>query len=243
MCTVSIFRDSSNRLVLTSNRDEKIHRKTDAPLKVKVGNQFVIYPRDVEKNGTWIAMGETGRIVCLLNGGFEKHVPTGNYIKSRGQVVLDVFQFETIDQFIQEVELENIEPFTMFILKDKNDPFIHEIVWDGKTKTCQLLDSSIPLLRSSATLYSPDIRKNRVDIFNQWITDETNLNATSILDLHFATNNNNGFILNQQENLKTVSVSQILIGESEGTFNYLDILDRDKNTRITQQWEKTLHYY
>ena len=82
MCTVTYF-PLKNKIVLTSNRDEKPNRSAQEIHREK----GIFYPKDTTKNGTWFAVSENGNALILLNGAFENHPVKTNYRKSRGLIV------------------------------------------------------------------------------------------------------------------------------------------------------------
>ena len=90
MCTVT-FIPVRDEFFITSNRDEKLGRKTAVtPVAYKQDGHYLIYPKDADAGGTWIALKENGDAVVLLNGAFLPHVPLPPYRKSRGLILLDI---------------------------------------------------------------------------------------------------------------------------------------------------------
>ncbi len=77
MCTVTFIGSKENEFILTSNRDEKILRETERPSIYRINSREVAFPKDKLAGGTWIAMGGSGVVCCLLNGAFELHESTG----------------------------------------------------------------------------------------------------------------------------------------------------------------------
>ena len=70
MCTVT-FIPGKDRYFITSNRDEKMLRKPAiAPQPYVINGNTLVYPRDADAGGTWIAMNENGNAAVLLNGAF-----------------------------------------------------------------------------------------------------------------------------------------------------------------------------
>src|SRR4051812_5816730 len=103
MCTVTYLPKSKDSFILTSSRDEKPLRKIARPPSIhKRGKQLILFPKDPQGGGTWIAVSESGQTICLLNGAFDKHIPEPPYRKSRGIVALDALQFNTLDSFGKE---------------------------------------------------------------------------------------------------------------------------------------------
>jgi len=73
MCTVT-YLPLKKGFILTSNRDERLLRKPSTVPQIQLINKVaVLFPRDMEANGTWMATAQNGRSVCLLNGAFEPH--------------------------------------------------------------------------------------------------------------------------------------------------------------------------
>lgn len=95
MCTVT-YCLNDEKIVLTSNRDERIARPTLLPSVYQVKGKKVLFPKDQEAGGTWIASAENGRLACLLNGADKKHISRGKYTRSRGRILLISFSFESI---------------------------------------------------------------------------------------------------------------------------------------------------
>ncbi|GBL36066.1 hypothetical protein EMGBS15_16610 [Filimonas sp.] len=89
MCTVTYLPVSSSSFILTHNRDEH-HTRAIAllPEKKTMQDIEIIFPTDQQGGGTWIATSKEFTL-CLLNGGFEKHIPSPPYRHSRGLVILD----------------------------------------------------------------------------------------------------------------------------------------------------------
>lgn len=151
MCTVTYF-PLKNKIVLTSNRDEKPNRSAQEIHREK----GIFYPKDATKNGTWFAVSENGNVIILLNGAFENHQRKTEYKKSRGLIVLDLIKEENIFNALQYIDLQNIEPFTLVIFQEKQ---LAEFRWDGTEKHLKILDNSRSYIWSSATLYDKSTKK------------------------------------------------------------------------------------
>src|SRR4030095_9832506 len=96
MCTVSFVPLSNSRFILTSNRDETIKRGlASSPQKINRNGTEIICPVDPLASGSWIGVSEKGRVICLLNGAFERHKHRPPYRMSRGIVVLDALTFSS----------------------------------------------------------------------------------------------------------------------------------------------------
>lgn len=116
MCTVT-FVPTSTGFILTSNRDEKNYRPTLPPEIHVVNGKKLLFPKDEEAGGTWIATNNQHQTVCLLNGAFETHVKNPPYRKSRGLILLESFGYDSFAEFAENVDLENIEPFTLLLIE------------------------------------------------------------------------------------------------------------------------------
>jgi len=239
MCTVSIIKTGVNDITLTSNRDERITRTTLPPEINKFHGQRVLCPLDIEKGGTWIAVSETGRIACLLNGAYVKHVPTGKETISRGRIVLDCFSYNSIEEFVIGVELQKTEPFTMLLVDAFRAESLHELIWDGTEKRHLVKNTSMPGLWSSVTLYSDEERCRKKNIFSS-IIEKTGIEDKSrIFELHAKGIESNGFYLNNPF-LRTISITQIEINENGVSMNYFDFL-LDKQFSKQLEWKEDMH--
>lgn len=213
MCTVS-FVPLQEGYILTSNRDESPNRKTFPPKTVTLKADLSVFaPVDAEKGGSWIATDAQGRTACLLNGGFTNHKRRLPYRKSRGHFVFEAFETLSFSHFIEDINLENIEPFTLILIDDK----LKVLVWDGAQKHVQLLNNKQPHLWSSATLYTREQHQEKLEVFNGFLEDG-NASPQALLQLH-GLYQNNPFVLNR-EHVKTVSITQIVMKCGNSVLNY-----------------------
>jgi hypothetical protein len=209
MCTVTIIPKANNDFVLTSNRDEAPNRVSLPPDFYINSETRLLYPMDKLSGGTWIGLSEKNRVVCVLNGGLNKHQSKQNYKTSRGVVALDFMISEDILETIINYDLIEIEPFTIVIVDWNTALKFYELVWDGKEKHFKELPLE-PKIWSSSTLYNAEMKKERL----QWFDDfksETSLNAQSLLGFHKIAGKGNkdyGVIMNRGF-VKTTSITQI----------------------------------
>ena len=181
MCTVTIIPKGKNDFVLTSNRDEAPSRISLAPDFYDVDNTTLLFPKDELSGGTWIGVSEKNRLICVLNGGFENHERKVNYRMSRGVVAKDFMVAESILKTIETYNFEDIEPFTI-VIADWNDALkFYELVWDGNEKHFIELPLE-PKIWSSCTLYNEVMRKERLQWFENFKTENT-LNGMKIMVL------------------------------------------------------------
>ena len=221
MCTVTYF-PLKNKIVLTSNRDEKPNRSAQEIHREK----GVFYPKDATKNGTWFAVSESGNAIVLLNGAFENHFVKTDYRKSRGLIVLDLIAEENIFKALQFIDLENIEPFTLVIFQENQ---LAEFRWDGTEKHFKMLDNNRSYIWSSATLYDESAREKRKQIFQEFLQNET-ISEEAILDFHHQKTDDleNGITIKRQNTIQTISTTQLVISY-EMTLKHHDRLNEYSN--------------
>ena len=222
MCTLSIFKTSKEGIIVTSNRDEHMARPTLPPQVYSVGGMDVVFPKDELKNGTWLAMGANGVVVCVLNGGFEPHQMGRVFAKSRGQIVLDVFRNGSVASFLDHLDCTGVEPFTLVLLDTQSEE-ITEVVWDENKIHHRPVAMDKPLLWSSTSLYAPKVREERKILFENWI-NKGNKHSKDVRTLHVEPKEKGGFLLPPHSFLKTVSVSQIIVGSLRAEFEYSDLI-------------------
>lgn len=216
MCTVSYF-PVDQGYILTSNRDEDPHRQTAPPDTYSIsGGKKITFPRDMEKGGTWIAMDDLGQVACLLNGAFVRHVRKDQYRMSRGQLIIDAFAASGFELFISEIDLEDIEPFTMILV---NPDGLHKMVWDGREKYAGKLDHHKSQLWSSATLYSDAEHAIKEQFLENSLQRLKIIDRESILHIH-GRDTTTPFILDKKK-VKTVSITQVFFDGKESRMIYL----------------------
>ena len=186
MCTVTYI-PTNTGFYLTSSRDESSSRSTIAPQEYKINDQVLFHPKDEIAGGTWISVNNRGRAACLLNGAFKKHKKAKHYKKSRGLILLKSFSYNSISDFLNEVELENIEPFTLLLLDFSfgSLEIFYELKWDGRVKCITTVNPDLPKIWSSPTLYSMRVRKFRRELFESWLNTFRESKDKMIYNLHY----------------------------------------------------------
>ncbi|MRX68041.1 Transport and Golgi organisation 2 [Flavobacterium resistens] len=224
MCTVS-FINNNGVAIITSNRDEKVIRPgAVVPRNYCHNGKNIMYPKDSKAGGTWFAMDENGTVLVLLNGGITKHIPVLPYRKSRGLIVLDIISDVSSKDFWKQIDLKNIEPFTLVLFQEK---VLYELIWDGCSKRTTKLDETQNHIWSSVTLYSEEIRKERSNWFFDFVKDKNEISALDMLDFHKKTQSDdtqNGLIINRENVMKTLSVTQVVIEKNKGAMKYYDLI-------------------
>ena len=153
MCTVSFLPLENDNFILTSNRDETPLRKTISPKIYQENDVELLSPKDAFAGGTWIGASNRKRIVCLLNGAFEKHQRKEFYRKSRGIIVTELLTVEDAVSEIEQTNFIDIEPFTLVLIDFKKELKIFELIWDGEITDAinQLLNPTILICSGTLT--------------------------------------------------------------------------------------------
>jgi Transport and Golgi organisation 2 len=230
MCVLTYLPTPSG-FIFTSNRDESVVREAAIPpRKYEIEGRYVFFPKDPLGGGTWIGGCDTFTL-CLLNGGFEKHISTPPYRHSRGKVILDFYKYLDVEIFLQKYNFDNIEPFTLVIINRYNSLIINEIRWTGKEVFSKKLSANEARIWSSVTLYTPQIIQERERWFDIFLQENPNYTADDILKFHHFGGNGdvrNNIKMNRENKLKTLSVTQFSIDSENFVVRYED-LQKDKN--------------
>ncbi len=225
MCTVTWLQGSEQQYFLTSNRDELVDRAaSEIAEKQSVLGKKITFPRDSGAGGTWIAICEDQRAICLLNGAFERHERKLPYRKSRGQVVLEYFDHQNIDHFVSDYDLGNIEPFTL-VVSEYNRLF--EMSWDGSKKYLSELDPAEPHIWSSKMLYDSFTVEKREKWFAKWQRQYPDFAFKDILYFHkYAGDGDkqNDVMMNRNDVLKTISVTGLIIDKENIEMIHQDLV-------------------
>ncbi|MFK7747584.1 MAG: NRDE family protein, partial [Kordia sp.] len=225
MCTVSFIYKGNDEFVLTSSRDESPMRETKKPALYSVSDTKLVFPKDAISGGTWIGMSAQKRVVCLLNGGFEKHRRLLRYRHSRGIVVHDFLTAKNIKETIANYNLHLIEPFTVIIVDWNNTLEVLEFVWDGAQKQLKSLSLQTPHIWSSSMLYTDEMKQLRIDWFKTFQQKEE-LHATSLLQFHKTAGNGDANVAVMMDRfvVKTISITQIEKTTDTLSMYYHDLL-------------------
>jgi uncharacterized protein with NRDE domain len=225
MCTVS-FVKTDTKIIITSNRDEQLIRPSAiAPKNYRVNGKNVIYPKDPKGGGTWLVVDENGTLVVLLNGASEKHTFNLGYNKSRGLIVLDIIFHSSPRNFWNIIDLDSIEPFTIVLFQEQE---LFQLRWDGIKKEAIKLGTDKRYIWSSSTLYSKEIREERSDLFKVFLEKNAIITERKLYDFHRyseAQNQENGLVINRNDKLKTLSITQSVIQKNRVTLFHYDFID------------------
>lgn len=168
MCTVT-FVPQTDGFIFTSNRDEDPSRAAIAFQEKQIGRSKVFFPEDQQAKGSWFAFSDTGQFACVLNGAFQPHDRKTNYLMSRGLMLLQFFEPNSINEFLRSFSFEGIEPFTLLIY---NADDFREVRWDEDQLHQKQLSMEQVHLWSSCTLYNEDWWKQRSTNFGRFIKEE-----------------------------------------------------------------------
>jgi hypothetical protein len=223
MCTVTYIPGKSG-FNLTSNRDEHISRgKAVAPRQYKRGKSTLLYPKDSDKNGSWITAKSNGDLIVLLNGAFVKHQPQPKYKKSRGLILMDIINAENPIEFYRTMNLYGIEPFTIILYVSGQ---LYESRWDGGSKNMKPLDNEMNYIWSSVTLYDKTARGKREIWFTDFRNLETHKSAENIMDFHRHGGKGDlidGLVIDRGGKMKTMSITNINVSSSNLIMTYEDL--------------------
>jgi uncharacterized protein with NRDE domain len=226
MCTVS-FVNANGKIIITSNRDEKIIRpEAIEPKTYALNSKKVLFPKDPKAGGTWFAVDEYSNIVVLLNGANEKHDMSKKFGKSRGLIVLELVGSESPLTAWESIDLKDIEPFTL-VLYENNQ--LYQLQWNSHFKTALQLDTNQNYIWSSSTLYPAAIREKRAAWFTTFLDTIPEVDAEELLHFHRYTeteNHENGLVINRNNELKTLSITQAILNQNKVELFHYDLINK-----------------
>ena len=231
MCTLT-FLPSTKEKIFTFSRDEQNSRKNAVPKFHQIKNKNIFFPKDERKGGTWIAT-DAELFVCLLNAKHRDEI-SKSYQNSRGNVVLDRFQYDHNDLFFENLIVNDTAPFTLIIFNKKEEILI-EISWDGIEKTLRNLDLEHPKIWSSSTLYSINVAEMRVNWFQNFLNTTEN-KPDDIWEFHQKKHTENlehNILMKRNDGRETTSISQLKFTNQVCSFRYLDLKN---TTQKEEQW-------
>lgn len=223
MCLVTYIALGPDSFVLSSNRDENPARSPHNLTRLENPDGVMVFPRDTEAGGSWIIAENHDRIICLLNGAFEKHSHQPPYKRSRGIMALDFFHYPRAAAFASKYEFEGMEPFTMVIVEMGE---LYELRWDERRVHFRKLDANGFHVWSSATLYPPPVREKRKGWFQDWLSGRTDWSLEAIHALHLRGGEGdpvNDYVMNRGI-VRTVSITHIVKKGGSLEFFYHDLL-------------------
>ena len=229
MCTVT-FLPLAKQVFLTSNRDESKERSTAIyPEVYQLSSGRILFPKDADAGGTWIALHENGNAIVFLNGAITKHEHLPPYRKSRGLILLELIDSELPFETFQKLDLDNIEPFTAIVWENRR---LFECRWDGVEKHVACPDPSRPHIWSSVTLYNPEIIAKREGWFKEWLQKIPFPTQEDIIRFHQFTgdgDSRNDLRMNRNGETFTVSITSLKLENLRSVIQYLDLKNDRKS--------------
>jgi uncharacterized protein with NRDE domain len=234
LCTVTYLPISNSSFILTHNRDEHFTRSiANLPAFYTKNNQRIVYPKDEQGGGTWFASSDKYTL-CLLNGGFEKHQPKPPYKHSRGLVILDFFEFDSVESFKDDYDFSGIEPFTLLII-EHDSLKLFEFIQTETNIHYRELNAHQPAIWSSTTLYSNEARNLRLTMFSEWLLNRKIYSQEAIIQFHKYKESHiekEGIMIDRNSILKTVSLTSVMKTDQNSISIYYEDFIQQKNLAL-----------
>lgn len=242
MCTVTYIPMENTGFMLTHNRDESVKRRIATPPVVREINGIDhVFPVDPVGKGTWIGASATGRVASLLNGGRKPHRHEPPYRHSRGLVIPAYFSYPSFIEFFNDYDFEGLEPFTLLVFEQGN---VFETVMDEDRVEFRKLNSFKPVIYTSTTLYTPQSRARKEELFFDWYSTNRDFMKETTLDFHRKNvyeNEPDELKLVGDHILKTVSISSIVCNSRELKFEYFDLVNDIRFWHMLDVERKVIH--
>lgn len=163
--------------------------------------------------------------MVMVSGAFAPHIRKDEYKKSRGIVFLDIFDSDNPVKAFNEIDLQDIEPFTLVVWLKQNGT-LWEMRWDEYEKFVTSLPADMPNMWSSVTLFDEAMIQRRRKWFDEWRLAQDNITGESIRWFH--EHGGEGFErLNLNLNngaTNTLSITGIEISEDRSVMYYHDLM-------------------
>jgi uncharacterized protein with NRDE domain len=227
---------NKDNLIFTFNRDEHPLRNNIEAIEVKrINKKKIYYPKDQKHGGTWFVVDNKGNLALLFNGAFVKHIKKPIYEKSRGVLLLELFEYDNFLEAFSKCNLNEIEPFSVIAFFQNQ---LQRLTWDGEVKNCSNLNIQDQYIFSSATIYDTQIQHKRKNWLKEYLENKAG-NENNLMEFHQNYNSEdliNGLVINRSENLKTISTTQAIIGIQNTELKHSNILDNKKNEIYLDIW-------
>lgn len=226
MCTLTLA-PIGTKQVITINRDEAPERRADDPvIRERSGKQLWLAPEPVSGSSNVVFDIINHRLAVLLNGAFESHEHKPPYRVSRGVVILDSFDYDSLGAMKRLYDFTGIEPFTLLCFQEGK---MEEMRWDGAKVHCSEPKVDKPAIWSSAKLYPAEVIRNREEAFANWLNRNQRIYAQQLFDMHQREGDDSrgpGFRMNYKDFVKTVSITQFTFTGNRVALRYLDLMRR-----------------
>lgn len=195
------------------------------PKNYFINNKNILFPKDKKAGGTWYAADELSTVIVLLNGAVQKHIVKESYRKSRGLILLELISSTSPIALWNTIDLYDIEPFTIVLFENQK---LYQLRWNHIEKECKELDTTKSYIWSSSTLYAEEIRQKREEWFYTFLDTKPTVNEEELFHFHRYTeeeNNEHGLVINRNDILKTLSITQTIIEQNRLEMKYFDLLN------------------
>jgi hypothetical protein len=149
---------------------------------------------------------------------------------------VDFFTYKNVEEFVRHYDFSGIEPFTLVIVTQNDVLQLTQIRWDGYRLSITPLDAEASYAWSSVTLYSDEVIRQREQWFKDWLQQHPLVTGKDIQNFHAfggKEDAENGLIINRNNELKTVSITQIQKTSEQFLMSYWDRMnDRHYRYRI-----------
>lgn len=234
MCTVVFIPTQTGCLLASLRDDDPQQPKAIAPSINTSQAVSFLAPSDPFLGGTWGGVNELGSVIMLLRGGFEQHKNQAYSPKNSSLLVAELLTAPLPVVEWNLMDMANVAPFTLIVW---SDGLLFQLVWDGTTKHRKRLDARKAHLWSSVVLYDQEAQALRQEAFENWVAMEPPVSKLTLLSFFKSLiDNQNGFIVNRNDGIKTLSYSFVELNNSQNNANmsYYDLLDYTyHNTKIT----------
>ena len=224
MCTVTHW-PLQGGFILTSNRDENASRNAEKIQKtVSKSGEEIYYPVDKSSGGSWFAASDNGRCGCILNGAFAPYDVLQKWPKSRGLMLLELFEYSSATDFCREFDFESVAPFTLVF---RTSDQLEVIRSSGTEFVRENLNSLQKYIWSSVTLYPEEIRNLRSNWFHKFVRDHPQASAEELFTFHSGQpfgDGENDFIMNRGGKVQTISITQMKCELSSGKLVHNDLV-------------------
>lgn len=235
MCTLT-YVPLSYQTVITVNRDEAPSRAASDPVIYEDnGRRYWLAPEPVSGGSNLVLDIINQRLLVLLNGAFEAHESKPPYRLSRGVVIMEAFDFDSLKIMTDNYDFSGIEPFTL--LSFQNSKW-EEIRWDGEEVYHSVPSAANIGIWSSAKLYESEEAKVREESFMNFVERSRAIYAQHLFDIHQRDRHDPrgvGFRMNHEDIVKTVSITQLIFENNRVMLRYMDLM-RDPKVMLERSF-------
>jgi hypothetical protein len=222
MCTLSVIAVPGGVRVVC-NRDEQRTRRASTPPTWRTGLSGLraIWPTDPEGGGTWIAAGEHGMVLALLNQTPMEAagVPSRRGRVSRGVIIPELVWHAGLDDVSRRLagmRLSDFSPFRLVGAKVRGDG-THEVIawsWDGDRLT-RVLRGMAPVCLASSGLGDALVQE-RVTLFGELVGRKQGAELQDAFHAHRWEDRPEVSVMMSRSDARTVSVTRVQVTASGG---------------------------